>query len=451
MNKKEMNLIIICADTFRADYLGCYGNKWIRTPHLDNFAKESVLFENAFVEGLPTGPERIVFFTGKYTLPFRGWVPLSRDEITLAEILQQEGYINGLVTDNFHFFEPGINYHRGFHSFKWIRGQESDKYVSAPLGDNPENYLKTGWKKIPPEKKQTPDSKEHISQYLRNVHSRGKEENFFAAQVIRESERWLKENAHHKNFFLWIDCFDPHEPWDPPQKYYEMYKIPKYTGPKLISPWDISLYAEDFTKEERSHIKALYAGEITFVDHWIGYLLEKIKDLNLKDNTIIVFLSDHGTFLGEHNNVCKTPKKGHNTLYRELVKIPLMIYVPAGPQNMRIKDFVWTPDILPTILYLLKIKSPFTVNGRNFWPLIEGKTDAGRSFVISGWFDLKTYYVSTKEWSYIHTPNEKHRELYHILQDPKETSNVIDKYPVITDKLETYLHNFLNKLQLDEG
>lgn len=440
-----MNLIVICADTFRGDYLGCYGNKWIKTPYLDKFAQESILFENGFVEGLPTGPERLVFFTGKYTLPFRGWVPFSPDEITLAQILREEGYINGLITDNFHFFEPDMNYHRGFHSFKWIRGQEVDPYVSAPVGDKPERYLKIGSEKIPVEKKQDSDPREHLAQYLRNTHLREKEEDFFAAQVMTESARWLEENSSHERFFLWIDCFDPHEPWDPPQKYYDMYKSSEYTGPKLISPWDISLYAEDFTGEEIRHIKALYAGEVTFVDRWIGYLLENIEALGLKRDTIIMFLSDHGTALGEHNNMSKTARNGHNTLYRELVKIPLIIYVPGGPQTVRIKDFAWTPDIFPTILHLLDIEATFKVNGRSLWPLVEKRGDGKRSFIISGWFDLKTYYVSTEEWSYIHTPNKENRELYYISKDSGETSNVIAKYPKVAHKMETYLHNFLSE------
>ena len=78
-----MNLIWICSDTFRNDYLGCMGNEKVKTPCLDALAADGVLFEEAYMEGFPTGPARLVYMTGKYNIPFRGWVPLSDDDVTL--------------------------------------------------------------------------------------------------------------------------------------------------------------------------------------------------------------------------------------------------------------------------------------------------------------------------------------------------------------------------------
>lgn len=141
-----MNVIVVMLDSLRADHLGCYGNDWIETPNIDKLAKESVLFENAYAEGLPTIPVRIALFTGQYTLPFRAWQPLSRYDLTAAEILREHGYTSALITDTYHLFKPNMNFHRGFNVFRWIRGQEADAYKSAPSRLNIEDYMKPAMK-----------------------------------------------------------------------------------------------------------------------------------------------------------------------------------------------------------------------------------------------------------------------------------------------------------------
>lgn len=126
-----MNLIVILPDSLRADDVGCYGNQWINTPNIDKLARESILFEQVYPEGLPTIPLRTALFTGRYTFSFRGWQPLEKTDVTLAETLKENGYVCSLITDTYHFFEPGMNFHRAFHCFRWIRGQERDAYVTS--------------------------------------------------------------------------------------------------------------------------------------------------------------------------------------------------------------------------------------------------------------------------------------------------------------------------------
>ena len=122
-----MNLIYIVSDTMRADYLGCYGNTWVKTPNLDRLANESFLFENAYLEGFPTIPARYVFFTGKYAIPFHGWGGLKQKDVTIAQILGKKGgrfgpfgvatlgkndYTNGMVADTYHLFK--LNFRNNF-------------------------------------------------------------------------------------------------------------------------------------------------------------------------------------------------------------------------------------------------------------------------------------------------------------------------------------------------
>ena len=98
-----MNIIIIIADTFRADYLGCYGNDWIKTPNLDHLASEGAVFTNCYADGLPTIPARRVFHTGKSILPMKnGWRPLYPNDVTLAQVLKQDGFTSAFIVDTYH-------------------------------------------------------------------------------------------------------------------------------------------------------------------------------------------------------------------------------------------------------------------------------------------------------------------------------------------------------------
>lgn len=127
---------------------------------------------------------------------------------------------------------------------------------------------------------------------------------------------------------------------------------PQYKGKDYIHPKGGN--CSYLTPQQLKHIKALYAGEVSFVDKWIGIFLEKEKELGLLENTLLIFLSDHGHPLGEHGIILKRP----SNLYPELIHISLLIRHPQGPKGMRIKGFVQTPDLFPTILNLLEIKQP---------------------------------------------------------------------------------------------
>ena len=135
-----MNVVFIVLDSFRQDHVSLYnggvapfsGIDPCRTPNIDAFAEEAVVFDNAYPEALPTIPIRCQLMTGQRTLHSRGWQPLTAEDAHVAQVLSEEGYVCGLVTDTYHFRAPGMNYHRNFASYDWIRGQEYDPWISAP-------------------------------------------------------------------------------------------------------------------------------------------------------------------------------------------------------------------------------------------------------------------------------------------------------------------------------
>lgn len=372
VRKRVDNVILVISDTLRRDFLGCYGNDWIYTPHLDRFAKMSLIFDQAWICSFPTVPCRHDILTGRYTFTYKPWSPLDPETVTLQETLNKFDIITALFADTPHPFTPGYNYQRGFKVWEIIRGQEHDNWKSDPAEV-----------KLPcaPEKLRNPWTT--VVQYLRNVSYRQFEEDYFVARTMREAAKWLERN-YDRRFFLYVDTFDPHEPWDPPKYYVDLYD-PGYKGEKVIYPrYDLCDY---LTKEELNHCRALYAGEVTLVDHWFGYLLDRIESLGLLKNTAIIFTTDHGFYFGEHGYIGKSlvTEKYQQAipLYPEVAHIPLLIYIPGIEGGKRISALVSLVDLMPTILDLLGVPIPETVQSHSILPIIEGKVDKIRDFVVA--------------------------------------------------------------------
>jgi len=223
-----LNLIVIIADTFRWDYLHINGNERIRTPNLDALAAEGVYFESCYADGLPTIPARRVMHTGKSILPEKEkWHPLAEHDVTFAQILGKAGFTTGFIVDTYHHFKPGMNFHRGFNSWEWIRGQETDPYRSGPRGSvKPEDYT--------PEHLLNDRFRQRITQYVLNTQERTGEDDYFCARSCRAAARWLEQNKDNDGpFMLFIDMFDPHEPWDAPPRFQKMYRD-KYPRQRYI-------------------------------------------------------------------------------------------------------------------------------------------------------------------------------------------------------------------------
>ena len=215
-----MNVVVIVNDTQRWDYLGCYGNNWIKTPNLDKLASESAVFDYCYAEGLPTIPTRTTFFTGRFTFPFRGWQRLEPTDILLAEVLWNKGYTNALITDVYHMHKPTMAFERGFDFTQHIRGHEADPWVlDESIEVDVDRYHKAHGN--------DKSVRAQIAQYLRNIHWWRGEEDTFVARCVNGAAKWLEEQPKKDNLFLWLDCFDPHEPWDPPEPYRSMYVDPR--------------------------------------------------------------------------------------------------------------------------------------------------------------------------------------------------------------------------------
>ncbi|MFQ5796215.1 MAG: sulfatase [Candidatus Bipolaricaulia bacterium] len=436
-----MNIIVILSDSLRQDHLGCYGNDWIETPYIDRLAERSIRFTNAYPEALPTIPIRASLFTGQRTLPFRPWRPLNEEDITAAEIFKRHSYTTVIIGDNYHLCKPGMNYHKGFDAFQWIRGQEGDAFRTATGSHNLDDYIK-------PEMRDSRVAQVLLPQYLKNIEGREDETDYSAAQVARTAITWLETNDQEP-FFLWVEFFDPHEPWDPPPPFDRRYTDPNYRGKKLIHPkygpvdW--------MTEEELNYVRGLYAGEVSFVDTWVGKLLEKIETLGLYQNSLIVFLSDHGHPHGDHGSILKTA----DSLYSELLRIPMLIHLPGEEGAEESRDaLIQTHDLLPTLLdYAGLGVEAEAMHGRSLRPVIEtGEGGDLRNYIIVGYHESPHRCVRDKEWSFILRPAGQENELYNLVKDPKEQHNVIRDHPDTAEELAAQLGlYFFNPLAWEEA
>jgi len=405
--------VLIVADTFRRDNLGCYGNTRVRTPNLDGFAQKSVIFDNCYECSFPTMPTRADLFTGRWTFTNLGWEPLPSDEIVLAQVLNDAGYVTTAVVDTPFFLREGYGYDRGFFDFIYIRGQGNER---------------------------------------RDVNlQRRYETDYCAPATMLEATRWLERHRKDR-FFLYVDTWDPHEPWDPPSWYVEQY-YPEFDGKHVDLKKCYWFWKEKgLTEEDLRKAYACYCGEVSMVDKWIGFLLDALEAMGLMEETAIIFTTDHGFYFGEHGifgkaiiDHDKLPWKiFRSPLYEEVTHIPLLIHVP-GVKPKRNEALVCLPDLMPTILDLLECDIPSTVQGKSLLPLLLGDVEESWDFVVTSWplynpgdisravdaleksvKDWLPITVTTKEWTLLYSSEGQPVELYHLPTDPHQEKNVFE-------------------------
>lgn len=444
-----MNLLWLVADTLRWDYLGAYGNAWIQTPNLDRLAREGVVFEEAFAEGLPTLPARRVMQTGRPIVPFRyvpqpddmvqlaGWHPLFDEDIAAAEWLRQHGFYTALVTDVYHMMKPGKNYHRGFDHWHWVRGQEDDRWALrdsrrvAALLDRAAPQARTEFRR-----------RHWLTQHLVNRQAWRTQADTSVAAVMAHAARFIREYTLDDPFYLWVDCFDPHEPWDPPLEYARLYDADFDSLDGLVPP---GLTAEMSASQVRNTLTA-YAGEVTLVDTWVGHLLQALQESGRMADTLVLFTSDHGCMLGEQGEM----HKGESRLRNQCTRLPLIIRHPQGiGAGQRVKGFVQHVDMLPTALAIMGLPRHERMLGHDVWPLVQAQASSPRDYVVTAFGNYASY--RTARWNYIAPWTETRRgapveQLFDLANDPQELTDVKADYPEVVAELRAALEAHLREM-----
>lgn len=441
-----MNVIMVIADTFRWDHLPCYGNGRVIAPHLSAFSKRAVVFEECFASSFPTMPARADLLTGRFTFTYLNWGPLPEDEITLAQVLSEAGFLTCGIADTPFLLRNGYGYDRGFADFQWVRGQRSG-----------------------------PERQDVLQQ-------RRSEADYFAPMTLGRAIEWL-ERHHHERFFLYIDTWDPHEPWDPPDDYVLPY-FPEYRGQR-VDPCYWSWKESGYKQSDLEIAHACYCGEISMVDRWFGLLIDRLETLDLLQRTAVIFTSDHGFYFGEHDLFGKrrfrwpdgipfeegfsrglTLSHGflhRSPLHREITRVPLLIHLP-GEAPARVRGLVTLPDLMPTLLDLVGVDIPDTVQAHSLLPLIQGKVDATHDIVVTSapleelgdmtrtvddrhrkTLELSPSTITDGEWDLLYAADGEPVELYHSSVDPGHEHEVGDEHPEIVARLHKRFVDFLEK------
>jgi len=439
------NILIINSDTYRYDNLFDRAAMPVATPNLDAFTERAVEMSRFYTGSFPTIPERTDLITGRYAWPWVPWQYLDSPNV-MPTMLNQHGYVTQLICDCPHLFNAGFN--RFFNAAYQVRGQE---------GDIPFVRMNDPIKQVMPREK-TRTGHHFQDRILVDIHRwtnhyMDREDQTFPARTGSHIVRWLEENDQQRPFFLWVDFFDPHEPWDPPEYMVRKYD-PDYTGTPMLHPNYGK--ATDLTPAELRNLRAHYCAEAELIDRWVGRILDKLDDLELWDSTIVVFTTDHGMSLGEHNRTGKSNINDRDDrywpLYPEIAHIPFLIAAP-GIEGGRTCDLMGQPaDILPTLIDLngLDVEPPAPFHGVSFAPSLRGKDQApSRDVAICGCHlrsqDGKakdqacTPVVYSESWAYVPIGPYEETELYRLDDDPYGEKNVADANPEIVEEMHGQL------------
>jgi choline-sulfatase len=350
------NLLLVTLDTTRADRLGCYGYAGARTRYLDRLAAEGVRFAQAISPAPITLPAHASIFTGLYPIAHgvrnNGNFTLSDRYPTLATILKSQGYRTAAFVSSF-ILDRRYGLARGF-----------DRYDDR---------------------------------------MEGAETQVISLEAERRGDRtalllarWLEDQAASPGapFFAWLHLYDPHEPYQPPPPFREMF---------ASNPYD---------------------GEIAFDDAVVASILDKLSQLGLRDHTLIAVIGDHGESLGEHG------EETHSMfVYEGVLKVPLILWRPGRiPAGVVVKEAVRATDLAPTLLELLSLPPLKTDHGRSLIPLIDGRS-AGPSPPIYAETYLPLFYMNwaplrsirDERFKLIDAPRP---ELYDLGRDPREEHNL---------------------------
>jgi arylsulfatase A-like enzyme len=427
-----MNVIWVISDTLRLKDVGAYGNDKIHTPSIDAFAARSTRFDSFYIGSFPTMPTRADHMTGRWTVSFMSWEPLPRGLVTLPQILNRGNINTAAIVDTPFYLRRGMNYDRGFMTFEEIPGQ-----LWRARGGDPRYRA---------------DARPGIRL----------DSDCFAPQTFASAMQWLELN-YKDDFFLYIDTWDPHEPWNPPNYYTELY-WPGYDGEIMKELYGYWPDSPDFTEEKVKKAHATYCGEVTMVDTWFGYLMRKVENMGLMENTAIIFTSDHGYYFGEHGGLygkmvfSSNPEEsvgiwGRSPYYEEVTRIPLFIYIP-GIAPGSYGGLTSAIDLMPTVLDVMGQEIPSSVEGRSLLPMIKdpgipgyehvfssssfvnvGDTDSSVDGVRRRAEHASMATVTTEEWTLLYDIEPGGSELYNLKSDPEQEKNVINQHPDIAREL----------------
>ncbi len=386
------HVVFISLDTTRADHLGCYGNPWIRTPHLDALARESIQLLQYTTAATTTLPSHVALLSGKYPhshgVPRNGFV-IDRRNVLLPEILHDAGFATAGFPGSF-ALDSRFGFSRGFDVY--------DETYSTMMG------------------------------------TAGADQNQRTAGEVTDAVvRYLDRAPTPQHLFLFVHYFDPHLPYAPPPPYDTMYAAAPAAG--RIAMTGHPALATARSDEEQKRL-ALYAGEISYMDEQVGRLLDDLKRRGILDDALVVVTSDHGENLGD----APGPAFDHGWSVFEVEAHTVgLIRLPGGAHGgTKSATLVSSVDVLPTVLRAMRLPEPPGIDGTALdLTAMPTAPDARVRFAEASkpwgpvergvpWTNLrKPRCARTSTLKYVRTPFRGTEEFYDLAADPREQRDLI--------------------------
>jgi choline-sulfatase len=428
------NILVLMADQLCQDALGCYGNELIKTPNIDKLAEAGICFNNAYCSTPICVPSRMSFITGQRAAkhhwvtnsPLPGPIP---ELPTMMTILQRAGYHTQGI-GKMHFF--GRMY--GFQSL-----QRMEETVEFRADDDYLLYLKENGIRT-----RYPQGLRDLLYYQPQTCGIP-EEHSQSQWVANQSVEFLRNHQKQrtgKPFLLWSSWIAPHPPFAPCEPYDQMYKPEDFPLPinaeRPISSIPVPAHGHR-SRLENAHIdsariqriRALYAGQVSQVDNCVGQILDELEILGLAQNTVILFVSDHGDMLGNHGLSQK------NVPYNGSIKIPMLLKWPGKSKpGVKCENLVGIEDFLPTIIDELELEYDSGVGELPGVSLLKIPQNRKNYVIDYGSDENRWIAVINKKHKYVFWLCGGYEELYDIKNDPDEIRNIIDEQPLLAKKMQ---------------
>jgi arylsulfatase A-like enzyme len=360
-----MKAIFILLDSLNRNYLPIYGNDWVQTPNIQRLAQQGIVFDNHWLGSAPCMPARRDILTGRLNFLERGWGPVEPFDIPFTRLLREAGIRSHMETDHYHYFHVGgENYHTQFDTYAFHRGQEEDPWrSSATLPVEPEHLGR--W----------------TVQYDLNRQAFRTAADYPTPKTFNGAIEWLKDNQDADDYVLWVEGFDPHEPFDCPQEYLDRYSD-DWTGPRY--DWTSYRKVEE-SEAATTHLRRQYAGTVSMADEYLGKLFDELERQTILDDTLIILTTDHGHLIGEHGATGKN--RWH--VWNELGNLPLVIKLPgnrhAGERRGQLTQNI---DVMPTLLDYFNVGYDHAIHGESLKDVLEEDAPVQREAALYGWYGM---------------------------------------------------------------
>jgi iduronate 2-sulfatase len=427
--KDKLNVLFIISDDLTSTALSCYGNKVCKTPNIDSLAERGTRFTQAYCQGTYCGPSRASFMSGYYphatgTLGYRTPRPAIGDRATWSQHFKNNGYYSARVSKIYHMGVP-IGIEQGSHGAddeaSWTERFNSKGPEWRAPGDG-ETLQNNPDGKKPAVGGNTFVVVEADGDDL--VHSDGK-----TAKKAVELIHLHKD----KPFWLGVGFVRPHVPFVAPRSYYPPFKPynKMVLPPKIPGDWDdipkaginycTSANMKMDLRRQKKSVGGYYAS-VAYMDAQVGKVLTALDEAGLRDNTIVIFTSDHGYHLGEHDFWAKV------SLRDESSQVPLIISAP-GKKPAVCNSFVELLDLYPTLSSMCGLEAQKRLQGKDVSKMLDDPSHSVREAAFCVAPSRKGFLLREKEWSYIQYGEkaEKGIELFDAQKDPKQYVNLAEK------------------------